>query len=133
MPAITMNIEALERFPIDVKHQSDEIPRQIAFEVQSKTYGGLDQQTRRILKQYEQSHISNKAIRIKANPLVQGSRILREWKGVTHLVIVTDQGYEWQGKTYRSLSAIAKEITGTHWSGPRFFCLKDKQPNEENA
>lgn len=50
-----------------------------------------------------------------------GSRLIREWNGKRHIVDVSDEGYVWRGKTWRSLSAIAKEITGTKWSGPRFF------------
>ena len=51
------------------------------------------------------------------------ARLLREWNGVTHVVDVTEQGYRWREQTWRSLSAIAREITGAHWSGPRFFGL----------
>ena len=54
-----------------------------------------------------------------------GTRLIREWQGQTYEVAVTDTGYLWQGDHYRSLSRIAKAITGTRWSGPRFFGLKD--------
>lgn len=50
-----------------------------------------------------------------------GTRLIREWQGVVYEVMITDQGYVWRGNTYTSLSKIASEITGTHWSGPRFF------------
>ena len=50
-----------------------------------------------------------------------GTRLIREWNGRRHIVDVTNQGYVWNGTTWRSLSAIAKEITGAKWSGPRFF------------
>ena len=52
---------------------------------------------------------------------VQGTRLIREWNGKRHVVDVTEVGYIWQGKHWPSLSAIAREITGTRWSGPRFF------------
>lgn len=52
-----------------------------------------------------------------------GTRLVREWNGRMHVVEVTDDGFVWNGKSYRSLSAIAKRITGAHWSGPRFFNL----------
>lgn len=55
--------------------------------------------------------------------LVPGSRLLRDWNGKAHVVDVTESGYLYEGKTYRSLSAIARQITGAHWSGPRFFGL----------
>lgn len=50
-----------------------------------------------------------------------GSRLIREWNGKRHVVDVLPDGYLWNGRTWRSLSAVAKEITGTKWSGPRFF------------
>lgn len=54
-------------------------------------------------------------------PANEGARLLRVWNGKEHVVDVTDEGYLWNGTHWRSLSAIAKEITGTKWSGPRFF------------
>lgn len=59
-----------------------------------------------------------------AAPVLQpGGRLLRQWNGVTHVVDVTRTGYLWNGETHRSLSAIARAITGARWSGPRFFGL----------
>lgn len=55
--------------------------------------------------------------------ILPGARLLRDWNGVTHAVDVVDGGYLYGGRLYRSLSAIAKTITGAHWSGPRFFAL----------
>lgn len=54
-----------------------------------------------------------------------GTRLIREWHGVTHEVVIEKDGYRWKNQHYRSLSKIAEAITGTHWSGPRFFGLKD--------
>jgi len=56
-----------------------------------------------------------------------GTRLIREWQGQTYEVTVMNKGYHWQGKQYKSLTAIAYEITGTKWSGPRFFGLNDKK------
>ncbi len=53
-----------------------------------------------------------------------GTRLVREWNGQTHTVLVHADGVEWRGKRYRSLSVVAREITGAHWSGPRFFGLE---------
>ncbi len=55
-----------------------------------------------------------------------GSRLVREWRGETHDVLVLEDGFEWNGEHRRSLSAIAREITGTQWSGPRFFGLQPR-------
>ncbi len=56
--------------------------------------------------------------------MAPGSRFLREWNGVTHVVERTEVGYLWNGKVHASLSGIARAITGAHWSGPRFFGVK---------
>ncbi len=53
-------------------------------------------------------------------------RLVREWRGETHDVLVLEDGFEWRGKSWRSLSVIAREITNAHWSGPRFFGLNGK-------
>lgn len=58
-----------------------------------------------------------------AAPLAIGTRLMREWNGRMHVVGVTQGGILFDGKVYRSLTAVAKHITGTHWSGPRFFGL----------
>ncbi len=66
---------------------------------------------------------------LSAGPAVRlkpGLRLVREWRGETHDVLVLEEGFEWNGERRRSLSAIAREITGTRWSGPRFFGLKPR-------
>ena len=62
--------------------------------------------------------------RAKARPLTPGARLLREWQGATHHVTVKAKGFEYAGATYGSLTAIARKITGTAWSGPLFFGLR---------
>lgn len=61
-------------------------------------------------------------------PLAPGSRLVREWQGTTHHVLVVEGGFEYQGTRYRSLTAIARTITGSQWSGPAFFGLKGGGP-----
>ena len=63
--------------------------------------------------------------------LLEGTKLLREWRGVMHEVTVIDGGYEHQGKRYRSLSAVARAITGTQWSGPLFFGLRKTGSGDE--
>ena len=65
-----------------------------------------------------------KPTRPRVRPLVPGTRLLREWQGTTHHVTVTAKGFEYAGAKYGSLTAIAKRITGTAWSGPLFFGLR---------
>ena len=59
----------------------------------------------------------------RAAKLKPGAKLVREWRGETHDVLVVEDGFLWRGKSRRSLSSIAREITGTRWSGPRFFGL----------
>lgn len=77
-----------------------------------------DQFHTRLVKQLE------KAVSEKTPPHQPGTRLIREWHGKVYEVTILDEGYRWQGKTYRSLSRIAQAITGAKWSGPRFFGLK---------
>ncbi|MCL5778861.1 DUF2924 domain-containing protein [Limibaculum sp. FT325] len=95
--------------------------RILAFEVQAGRYGGLPDTARRRL-----ATIARDKARKVASRLAPGGRLIREWNGVSHVVEVAGDGYHWRGRRYRSLSAIAREITGAHWSGPRFFGL-DRQ------
>ena len=91
----------------------------LAYETQSKEFGGLPAGfSKRLQKQVAGS--KSKRSKLEPKP---GGRILREWNGVTHVVEIGNDQYMWKGQPYRSLSAIAQAITGTHWSGPRFFGL----------
>lgn len=93
--------------------------RVIAFEIQALTQGGLP-------KSLLKSVSAVGAADTKPEPTLRlkpGGRLLREWNGTTHMVDVTEDGFIWNGQSYRSLSAIARAITGAHWSGPRFFGL----------
>ena len=74
-------------------------------------------------EQFADRNITRRRIRHDAMPIA-GTRLLREWQGVEHTVTVLTEGYEWQGRPYRSLSAIARAITGTRWNGLVFFGLK---------
>ena len=95
--------------------------RILAFEVQACRNGGLPVALQRKLASIAAG--KNRAASPKLRP---GGRLIREWSGVSHVVDVTDDGYLWRGARYRSLSAIAREITGAHWSGPRFFGLNGR-------
>jgi hypothetical protein len=59
--------------------------------------------------------------------------LVREWRGVTHMVLIRADGIEWRGQRYRSLSVVARKITGARWSGPRFFGLKRQQPDTTSS
>lgn len=98
--------------------------RFLATEVQVRRRGGLGKRTMAALAKG-----SDNAGSVHDRALAPGGRLLREWNGVTHVVDVAEDGYRWRGATWRSLSAIAREITGAHWSGPRFFGLNGKDPS----
>ncbi len=93
--------------------------RFIAFEVQARRYGGLPKGFRASLDRRVARGGS-----VSSSALKPGGRLLREWNGVTHTVEVTETGYLWNRETFASLTAVARAITGAHWSGPRFFGLK---------
>jgi hypothetical protein len=92
----------------------------LAHDIQIRAHGGLSRRTIRALK----AAANSDAVLASRSPLGRGTRLVREWNGIVHEVSVTDDCYLWRGQRYRSLSAIALAITGTKWSGPRFFCIK---------
>jgi len=101
--------------------------RSIAFRIQELAHGGLSKATRRKLLALTKVLQSNGSIEPDDGPnLRPGARLVREWRGRTHTVQVTEDGFECDGKSYSSLSKIAHVITGAHWSGPRFFGLNRK-------
>ena len=97
--------------------------RAVAHRMQEVASGGprleLQRQLRQIALELQQTG------RLRIPPQVKpGTRLMREWRGRSHDVLVLDDGFSWQGTHYRSLSAIARKITGTAWSGPLFFGLR---------
>ena len=100
----------------------------LAYRIQELTYGGLKPETvkrlERLGEQLDGGDKKKRSIRADLKPIA-GTRLLREWQGVEQVVTVTADGFEWQGRPYRSLSAIACAITGTRWNGWVFFGLKN--------
>ncbi|HUF55174.1 MAG TPA: DUF2924 domain-containing protein [Thermohalobaculum sp.] len=96
----------------------------IAWKEQEQALGGLGAVARRRLAELARTIEANGDLaRARAVRLRPGARLLRSWRGVTHEVLVLEDGFCWRGEHWRSLSAIAREITGARWSGPRFFGL----------
>ena len=99
----------------------------VAWKIQEQAYGGLGAATKRRLADLAKTmERDGDVIRNRVARLKPGAKLVREWRGEAHTVIVIDDGFEWNGRHWRSLSAIAREITGVHWSGPRFFGLNAK-------
>ena len=130
--AINMEVRALERLDLEGlrsawRERYGPVPRlrsrellglMLAWRIQSEVFGGLDAATRRKLKTETSAGRSSL-------DLVPGTVLTREWKGVPETVRRTEAGYEWRGRTYRSLSAVARAISGGPRSGPLFFGLKE--------
>jgi len=117
----------LEHFERPLSHglRRENVVRMLAYRLQEKAYGGLKpsaaKQLRSLLKDNNNTRKSVKALTLRPKP---GTRIVREWKDKLHEVSVLPDGYEYDGHIYRSLSEIARVITGTRWSGPAFFGTK---------
>jgi hypothetical protein len=92
----------------------------LAFRVQELAHGGLRPETKAKLREFAPSLGSTRQHDARQS-FRAGTRLVREWKGKVHEVLITAGGYEYLGETYKSLSPIACRITGTHWSGPAFF------------
>jgi hypothetical protein len=96
----------------------------LAYRMQEKEFGGLSHTVRKRLREIAQSLGS-----VKQQPdakLQGGTRLVRTWRGEVHEVAVTDNGFTYRGRHFTSLSRIAREITGTPWSGPLFFGTRKK-------
>ncbi|QBX35146.1 DUF2924 domain-containing protein [Paracoccus liaowanqingii] len=100
----------------------------LAYRIQELAYGGLKPETVRRLERLgeELDGGDRKKSRIRADLMpIAGTRLIREWQGTEQVVTVTQDGFEWQGRPYRSISALARAITGTRWNGWVFFGLKN--------
>ena len=106
----------------------DLLVRAIAYRIQELRYGGLGKAVSRKLAALVEARRSDGEIAPEGPQRIRaGARLVREWNGRTHTVTVEGEGFTYAGRGYRSLSAIAREITGARWSGPRFFGLVPKR------
>ncbi len=110
----------------------------IAYRLQEKQHGKLPVQIERQLERMTVGRgqgsprsgiVEDKGVgsAYPQTPILHGTRFLREWNGRTIAVTAIEGGFDWDGEVYRSLSEIARKVTGAHWSGPRFFGLKKRQ------
>lgn len=146
--------------PPPMRLSNDLLIRGIAWQLQAKAHGGLSKaEQRKLTAMVKAAADQRDAARGEGNEnsamtgmggtgrlagsasssttpsivLREGNRLVREWNGTTHTVLVQASGFEWQGRQYRSLSQIAEAITGAHWSGPRFFGLVKRKPERKAA
>nr|WP_298894680.1 DUF2924 domain-containing protein [uncultured Altererythrobacter sp.] len=93
----------------------------LAWELQAAVHGGLSRKTLQTLDQLAAGKTKTRSAR-------PGTRLMREWNGKMHTVVIEEDGtIRWNNQTWKSLSAVARAITGTRWSGPAFFGLKQKR------
>jgi len=98
----------------------------LAYKIQENAFGGLKPTTRAVLRRMARALERNPSSKRLIRPRIKsGTRLFRQWRGQMHEVFVTESGYEYRGVGYRSLSEIARKVTGVRWSGPAFFRLKN--------
>jgi hypothetical protein len=106
----------------------DLLRRGIAWKLQSRVQGNLPSRIRRELERTAERLRRGEALISLSRPsLKPGTRLVRQWQGRVHHVLVLDEGYEYDARRFSSLTQVATAITGTHWSGPSFFGLKKGQ------
>ena len=104
----------------------DLLARALAYRIQEQAFGGLSRASLRRLE----APAARDGEPTPPAPLRPGTRLVREWHGQTHVVVVTEAGFDYAGSRYSSLSRIARLITGAHWSGPRFFGTTARKAGE---
>lgn len=98
----------------------------IGYKLQEQSLGGVSRSTRSLLRQVAATGPAGQSSKPLPRKLTPGTRLVRDWHGIGHTVIVAEDGFEYDGDHWKSLTAIAKAITGTHWNGPRFFGLAER-------
>ena len=103
------------------------LEQRLAYRIQELTWGGPSKPVRQLLDaladEVEGTKVRRSVITDPRNPVI-GTRLVREWDGAEHVITVLKDGFDWQGRRYKSLSSIARDITGTRWNGYRFFGLR---------
>jgi hypothetical protein len=117
--------EAPSRFSRDL------LRRAVAYRIQERALGGVKPATRRLFQQVAADAHARRPLKLAPlRRLEPGAVLIREWHGVKHKVAVRENGFSFRGQHYRSLSAVARLITGSRWSGPLFFGLKHRTKAE---
>jgi hypothetical protein len=107
------------------------LTRAVAYRIQEQALGGLKPSTRRLLERLARDARSGRPLKLSpCAPASAGTVLMRAWQGITHEVKVLDRGVLYKRKRYRSLSEVARLITGSRWSGPLFFGLRSKRQGE---
>ena len=107
--------------------------RAISYRIQERVFGGLKPATQRVLDRIAEGRLENALKRTPNQSASAGTVLIRRWRGVTHRVIVVDHGVVYRERRYKSLSEVARVITGARWSGPLFFGLKHRPKEAANG
>jgi hypothetical protein len=109
------------------------LDRAIAYRLQEKAFAGLKPSTQRLLDRIADNRSKDELLDIPKPRASAGTVLIREWRGVSHRVTVLDNDVAYQGRRYKSLSEVARAITGSRWSGPLFFGLKGRAREAVNG
>lgn len=111
--------------PIPKNLSSKLLKLAIIYRIKEKLYGGLKPAIRKYLFQLAKANNKGAQLKLPVKSILKpGSHLIRQWRGETYQVKMVDNGYEYEGKVYKSLSEIARNITGIHLNGPKFFGLR---------
>jgi hypothetical protein len=125
---------ALYRTELPRRISRDLLTRAVAYRMQEKALGGLKPSTRRLLAKVAADASARRKIQVAPEPTLKpGTVLLRAWHGTEHQVVVHENGIVFNGKKYKSLSQVAYRVTGTKWSGPRFFGLRTNRQEQTNG
>lgn len=110
------------------------LARAVAYQMQVEAYGGLSGGTKRRLREIANAVRNGDGNSMLGSTRIRtGTQMIRQWQNTTHTVTAVAEGFEWNGRTYKSLSAVANAITGTNWNGFAFFGVKRAPPGNKNA
>lgn len=127
LPPEDLKTEWARRFGAPAPNLSPELLRLgIGYKLQEQKLGGLSRGTRSLLRQVAARAGEGSSTKPLPRKLTPGTRLVRDWHGVGHTVIVLEDGFEYDGQHWKTLTAVARAITGAHWNGPLFFGLSQR-------
>jgi len=134
LPALRERWEKSHGSPAPKTVRRDMLIRSLAYRFHAEALGGLKPSTKRQLRQILDATRTGTEVPVSSSPRIKaGTRLIRVWQDKTHTVTVLADGFEWNGSRYRSLSEIARSMTGTRWNGLVFFGVKPRSSGDKNA
>ena len=124
LPPEELKAEWVRRFGVPAPNLSSDLLRLgIGYKLQEQRRGGISRSTRILLRQVTSRAGETGDNKPMPRKLTPGTRLVRDWHGVGHTVVVLEDGFEYEAKRWKTLTAVARAITGAHWNGPLFFGL----------